>query len=133
MLMWHCQVLKDRLQAPMHKCHSNEPTQTGDSSDEPTWISNYSRFREKHLGVPGSPEGSNGTLYPLTRNYMLLVAQATGRIAYILLYLVVMFTHHQKDTCVTLFAGAAVMRMPLTQCVAMLNHSYYLSFNDFQN
>jgi len=133
MLMWHRQALKDRLEAPMHKSNSNEPTQPGDSSDEPTWISNCTRVREKHPGVPGSPEGSDGTLYPLTQNYMLLVAQATGRIAYILLYLVVMFTHHQKDTCVTLFAGAAVMRMPFTQRVAMLNHSYYLSFNDFQN
>jgi len=25
------------------------------------------------------------------------------------------------------------MLKPFTQCLAMLNHSYYLSFNDFQN
>jgi len=50
-----------------------------------------------------------------------------------LLYFVVMFTHHPKDTCVTLFAGAVVMLKPFTQSLAMLNHSYYLSFNDFQN
>jgi len=61
------------------------------------------------------------------------VAQATSRITYVLLYIVVTFTHHQKDTCVTLLAGAAVMLKPFTQCLAMLNHSYYLSFNDFQN
>jgi len=66
-------------------------------------------------------------------NYALPVAQATGRIAYVLLYFVVTFTHHQKDTCVTHFAGAAVMLKPFTQRLAMLNHSYYLSFNDFQN
>jgi len=50
-----------------------------------------------------------------------------------LLFFVVTFTHHQKDTCVALFAWAAVMLKGFTQCLAMLNHSYYLSFNDFQN
>jgi len=50
-----------------------------------------------------------------------------------LLYFVVTFTHHQKDTCVTLFAGAAVLLKQFTQCLEMLNHSYYLSFNNFQN
>jgi len=55
-----------------------------------------------------------------------------GRVAYVLCYFVVTFTHHQKDTCVTLFAGAAVMLKLFTQCLAMLNHSYS-SFNDFQN
>ena len=48
-------------------------------------------------------------------------------------YFVVTFMHHQKDTRVTLFAGAAVMLKPFTQRLAMLNHSYYLSLNDFQN
>ena len=43
-----------------------------------------------------------------------------------LLYFVVTFTHHQKDMCVTLFAGAAVMLKPFTQHLAMLNHWYYL-------
>jgi len=50
-----------------------------------------------------------------------------------LLYCVVTLTHHQKDTCVTFSAGAAVMLKPFTQCLGMLNHSYYLLFNDFQN
>jgi len=97
------------------------------------FISNYSSFRQKHPGVPDGSDGSDATSYPLTENYTLPVAQATGRIAYVLLYFVVMFTHHQKDTCVTLFGGAAVMLKPFTQHLAMLNHSYYLSFNNFQN
>jgi len=36
-----------------------------------------------------------------------------------LLYFVVMYTHHQNDTCVTLFAGAAVMLKPFTQCLVI--------------
>jgi len=64
---------------------------------------------------------------------MLPVAQVMGCIASVLLYFVVTFTHHQMDTCVTLLAGAAVMLNPFAQCLAMLDHSYYLSFNDFQN
>ena len=82
-------------------------------------ISNNSNFRQKHPGVPDCSDGSDGTSYPLTENYTLPVAQATGRVAYLLLYFVVTFTHHQKDTCVTLFAGAAVMRKPFTQRLAM--------------
>jgi len=96
-------------------------------------ISNNSNFRQKHPGVPDGSDGFDATSYPLTENYTLPVAQATGRVAHVLHYFVVTFTHHQKDTCVTLFAGAAVMLKPLTQRLAMLNHSYYLSFNDFQN
>jgi len=96
-------------------------------------ISNYSSFRQKHLGVLDGSDGSDGTSHPLTENYTLPVTQVMGRVAYVLLYFVVMFTHHQKDTCITLFAGAAVMLKPFTQRLAMLNHSYYLSFNDFQN
>ena len=86
-------------------------------------ISNNSIFRQKQLGVPDGSDGSDGTSYPLTENYTLPVVQATGRVAYVLLYFVVTFTHHQKDTCVTLFAGAAVMLKPFTQCLAMLNLS----------
>ena len=36
-----------------------------------------------------------------------------------LLYFVVTYTHHQNDTCVTLFAGAAVMLKPFTQPLAI--------------
>jgi len=96
-------------------------------------MSNNSSFRQKHPGVPDGCDGSDRTSYPLTDNYTLPVNQATGHVAYVLLSFVLMFTDHQKDTCVTLFAGAAVMLMPFTQCLAMLNHSYYLSFNNFQN
>jgi len=44
-------------------------------------ISNSSSFRQKNLGVPDGSDGSDGTSYPLTENYTLPVAQATGRIA----------------------------------------------------
>ena len=64
---------------------------------------------------------------------MLPVVQATGCAAYLLLYFVVTIAPHQNDTCVTLFPGAAVMLKAFTQRLEMLNHSYYLSFNDFQN
>jgi len=67
-----------------------------------------------------------------------------------LLYCVVMYTHHQNNTCVTLLAVAAVMLKLFTQRLAMYmsfsgrrffgnaavapgNHSYNLLFNDFQN
>jgi len=65
------------------------------------------------------------TRYPSPRQWVALHTY--------LLYIVATLTHHQKDTYVTLFAGAAVMLKPFTQCLAMLNHSYYLLFNDFQN
>ena len=96
-------------------------------------IRNYFSFRQKNAGVTEGSNGSDRILYPLTENYTLHVAQPTSGIAYVLLHFVVTFTHHQKDTCVTLFAGAAVMLKPFTQCLAMLHHSYYLSFNDFPN
>jgi len=44
-------------------------------------ISNNPGFRLKHPGVPDSSDGSDGTSYPLTENYTLPVAQATGRVA----------------------------------------------------
>ena len=72
-------------------------------------ISNNPSFRLKHPGVPDGSDGSDGTSYPLTENYMLPVAQATGRVAYSPPLLCARYTHHQNDTCVTLFAGAAVM------------------------
>jgi len=79
-------------------------------TDHHQLISNYSSFRQKHPGVPDGSDGSDGTSYPLTENYTLPVAQATGRIAYVLLYFVAMFTHHQKDTCVTLFVLQEALR-----------------------
>jgi len=81
---------------------------------------------------------------------MLAVAQATGRVAHIPPLLLGDLYAHQNDTCVTRFAVAAVMLKPFTQRLAMFmtfsgrrlfgnaagapgNHSYYLSFNAFQN
>jgi len=95
-------------------------------------ISNNSNFPQKHPGVPDGSDGSDRTSYTLTENYTLPVAQATGRVAYVLLCFVVTFTNHQKDTCVTFFAGAAVMLKPFTQLLVMLNHSYYLSSTIFK-
>jgi len=98
-----------------------------------TNISNNSSFRQKHQGVPDGSDSSDWTSYPLTENYTLPDVLATGCVAYVLLYFAVTFTHHQQYTCVTLFAGATVMLKPFTQRLAMLNYSYNLSFNDFQN
>jgi hypothetical protein len=44
-------------------------------------ISNNYSFRLKHPGVLDGSDGSGGTSYPLTKNYTLPVAQATGRVA----------------------------------------------------
>jgi len=89
--------------------------------------------RQKHPGVPDGSDGSDGSSYSLTETQTAPVAQATGCVPYVLRYFVVTFTHHQKDTCVTLFAEAAVMLKPFTQRLPMVNHSYYLSLNHFQN
>ena len=111
----------------MSRRSSNEDTRLS------TVISNNSSVRQKHPGVPDGSDGSDRTSYPLTENSTLPVVPATGRVAHVLLYFVVTFTHHQKDTCVTFFAGAAVELKPFTQCLAMLNHTYYSSFINFQN
>jgi hypothetical protein len=44
-------------------------------------ISKNPSFRLKHLGVPDGSDGSDGTSDPLTENYTLPVAQATGGVA----------------------------------------------------
>jgi len=82
-------------------------------------ISNYSSFRLKRPGVPDGSDGSDGTSYPLTENYTLPVAKATGRVASVFIQFVVTYMLHQKDTCVTLFAGAAVLLKPFTQHLAI--------------
>jgi len=46
-------------------------------------ISNNSSFRQKDPGVADGSDGSDGPSYPLTQNYTRLVAEATGRIAYL--------------------------------------------------
>jgi hypothetical protein len=73
------------------------------------YISNNPSFRLKRPGVPDGSDGSDGTLYPLMENYTLPVAPATGRVAYSTPLPCAWYTHHQNDTCVTLFAGPAVM------------------------
>lgn len=50
---------------------------------EPLGISNNASFRLKLPGVPDGSNGSNGTWYPLTENYMLPIAKETGRVAHI--------------------------------------------------
>jgi len=72
-------------------------------------ISNNPSFRLKHPGVPDGSDGSDGTSNPLTENHTLPVAQATGGVAYSPPLLCARYTHHQNNTCVTLFAGGAVM------------------------
>jgi len=72
-------------------------------------ISNHASFGLKHLGVPDGSDRTDGTSYRLTENYTLPVALANGRVAYLLPSLSAWYTHHQNDTCVTLFAGAAVI------------------------
>jgi len=82
-------------------------------------ISNNPSFRLKHPGVLDGSDGSDGTSNPLTENSTLPVAQATGRVAYSPPLLCARYTHHQNDTCVTLFAGAAVMLYLFRQRLAM--------------
>jgi len=73
------------------------------------FISNNASFRLKHPGFPDGSDGSEGTAYALMENYMVRVAQATGRDAYLPRLVCSWYTHHQTATCVTLFARAAVM------------------------
>jgi hypothetical protein len=47
----------------------------------PPAISNNPSFRLKYPGVPDGADGSDGTSYPPTENYMLPIAQAMGCIA----------------------------------------------------
>jgi len=82
-------------------------------------ISNNPSFRLKHPGVPDGSDGSDGPSYNLTENYTLPVGLATGRVAYSRPLLGAWYTHHQNDTCVTLFAGAAVLLSLFTQRMAM--------------
>jgi hypothetical protein len=69
-------------------------------------INNNPSFRQKHLGVPDGPVGSDGTAYPLLENYTLPIAYLPPVLCD---WNVVMYMYHQNDTCVTLFTGAAVM------------------------
>jgi len=74
-----------------------------------TSISNNPSLRLKHSGVLDGSDCSDGTSYPLTENYTLQITQAMGCVAYLPLFHCTLYTDHQNDMCVTLFAGAAVM------------------------
>ena len=47
----------------------------------PENISNKPSFHQEHPGVSDSPDGSDGTSYPLTENQTRPLAQTTGRVA----------------------------------------------------
>ena len=74
-------------------------------------ISNNPSLCQKHPGVPDGSDGSDRTSYPLTEDYTLPVAHVRAAYATPVLCVrnVVTYTHHQNNTCVTLFAGAAVV------------------------
>jgi hypothetical protein len=88
-------------------------------------ISSNSIFRQKHPGVLDGTDGSDGTSYPLTENKMLSVTQAMGP--------------SWLDSCSSIQAylgapGSSLGKISFgTAAVAPGNHSYYWSFNDFQN
>ena len=113
-------------------------------------ISNDPNFCLKHPGVPDGSDGSDGTSYALTENYTLHVAQATGRVAHLppLLFGDV-YAPSERHVCYTLRSGCSYAEAVYTThgkdydlsgrhffgnaAGAPGNHSYYLSFNDFQN
>jgi hypothetical protein len=72
-------------------------------------ISNHSSFQLKNVGVPDGSDCSDGTFYALMGNYMRPVSQPLGRVAYLPSLLCAWYKNHQNNTCVTLFAGTAVM------------------------
>jgi len=80
-------------------------------------ISNDPNFRLKHPGVPEGSDGSDGTLYTLTENHSLPVAQATARVAYVPPYLCDdVYASSERHVCYTLRRGCsdaeAVYTMP---------------------
>jgi hypothetical protein len=73
-----------RAERSMVPATKTTPTNQANPFTCPFWcnaISNNPGFRLNHSGVPDSSDGSDGTLYPLTENYTLPVAQAMGRVA----------------------------------------------------
>jgi len=104
-------------------------------------ISNYPSFYQKHPCVPDGSDGSDGTSYPLTENYTLHIAQATGRVAHVPPVLSGdIYAPSERHVCYTLRSGCSYAQTVYTTpgfsgnaAGAPGNHSYYLSFNDFQN
>jgi hypothetical protein len=85
----------------------------------PQYIRNKPSIHQKHIGVPDTSDGCEGTLYPRMEDVIVPVSQAMGRIAYLPPWLctrnVVTFTHNQNDTYVTHFGGDTIMLRPLTR------------------
>jgi len=70
------------------------------------YISNDPNFRLKHPGVPDGSDSSDGTLYALTENYTLPVAQARARVAYVPPLLCCdVYTSSERHVCYTLRRG----------------------------
>jgi hypothetical protein len=78
-------------------------------SREQSYISNNSSFRLKHPGVLDGSDGLGGTMYPLMEYYTPPVGQVPGHVVYSPPLLSARYAHHQKNMCVSLFAGAAVI------------------------
>jgi len=116
---------------------------------QPSWlhcqqnsISKDPSFRQKHPGVPDWSDGADRTSYHPTENYTLPVAQATCRVAHVPpLPFGDVYAPSERHVCYTLrkwlqlrwsrlFCGR---RFFGNAAGAPGNHSYYLSFNDFQN
>ena len=85
------------------------------SSFQCTWkiISNNSSFRLKHLGVPDGSDGSGRTSYPLTKNQTRPVAQATGRVAYLICGGYYTMPHILATRRVVYYARRSSVRLPL--------------------
>ena len=82
-------------------------------------IRNKLSFRLEHRAVPEGSDGSDRTPYPLTENYTLAVAPATGQVVSLHPLYWACDTHHQNDRCVTVFAGAAILPWLVTQRLVM--------------
>jgi len=71
-------------------------------------ISNDPSFGLKPPGVPDGSDDSDGTSYPLRENYMLPVAQATGRIVYVPPLLCGdVYTSSEQHVCYTVRRGCS--------------------------
>ena len=104
-------------------------------------ISNDRSFRQKHPGVPDGSDGFDGSSYPLTENNTLHVARATGRVAHVPPVLSGdVYAPSERHVCYTLRSGCSYAEAIYTTpgffgnaAGAPGHHSYYLSFNNFQN
>lgn len=76
-------------------------------------ISNNSSLGQQHPCIRDSSDNAYGITYPLMERSAQPVPQRMGFVAclptLLLVQDVVMYTRHQNDTCVTLFAGAPVV------------------------